>query len=237
MVAGFHLDGYIEIFSSDNSKPYTIGFEYNSCHVHQCPDNCRKSLQSHAEIVKDYKRIALLQSSLDELHIMRSCQWHKQRKKLNYTSKLSRFIGKNQISEEQILEAVLDGHFFGMVKVDLTTPDHIIEKYKHLNFPLIFSDAEITEEMLSESTLTEVRKSTRKFPHKCLTLKWNAVGIILATPLLQFYLSIGMIATNIEWALQYNESRPFERFVQELVDVRVNSFGTNKPLGDRSVAE
>ena len=228
------MDGYVELPQSDGSAPWTIVFEFMGCHVHKCPVGCQKSMQTHEAVIKDYQRLADIEQAVDELRIMRSCEWQEKRKHVQYTSTLSQFIGKSNIVEHDIFEAIRNDAFFGIVRVDLRTPEDIVAKYKHLNFPLIFGEAEITEDMLAESVAKQAAEANVKLPYKCMTLKWNSDGIILATPLLQFYLSIGLQVSNLQWALQYNRSEPFKDFVQEMVNVRINSYGTNKPLGDRA---
>ena len=66
-----------------------------------------------------------------------------------------------------------------------------------------------------------------------MSLCYHANEIIIASPLLKFYLSIGMKASNVQWATQYSRAQPFKPFVEELVEVRINAVGKNKPLGDR----
>ena len=191
-------------------------------------------MQTHQEVLNDYQRLADIREALDEVHVMRSCEWKNIRKSVNFVSNLSSFIGKDKIYEAEIFEAIKNKTFFGIVKVDLRTPVAVIDKYKHLNFPLIFGEAQITEDMLSKSVAKQVSDAKVKLPYKCMTLKWNADAIILTTPLLQFYLSIGMEISNLQWALQYHETKPFKHFVQEMVDIRISSYGKNKPLGDRA---
>ena len=234
IVAGYHVDGYCELPTED-SEPYTIGFEFMGCHVHQCPMGCQKSRQTREEVLDDYRRLAALADCLDELVIMRSCDWIERRRSLTFESKLSTFIGKTKIEERHIFRSINDDKFFGLVKLDISTPKAVIDKYSHLNFPFIFGQADITSEMLSSHVAAAAHDAGVKFPYKCMTLKWNAKSIILATPLLKFYLSIGMEASNIEWALEYNKAKPFKDFVQDLVDVRIRSYGNNAPLGDRFV--
>jgi len=233
LVAGYHIDGYYEIDQLDD-EPYRIGFEFMGCHVHQCPDHCTKSMQSKEEIRRDYERLADLEVALDELVVMRSCEWQKQRKSLEYRSSLSSFIGKRKITADQLINAVKNDELFGILKVDIRSPKEVIEKYRRLNFPFIFRELTVTEDMLSETMLNQATKNKRAFPHQCMTLTYNADDFIVTTPLLKFYLEMGMVVTNVYWVLQYVPTQPFEHFVKELVEVRINSVNVNAALGDRA---
>jgi hypothetical protein len=121
------------------------------------------------------------------------------------------------------------------MKVDVVTPKIIQDKYEDLGFPFIFSRAEITEDMLSQKMLENAKLVGKKFPYECMTLVHNAKNQVLATPMIRFYLEIGMKITNVEWAIQYiRGDKPFKKFIDSMVKVRINSFGANKPLGDRA---
>ena len=122
-----------------------------------------------------------------------------------------------------------------MLKVDITTPIHVQEKFKALNFPFIFGHVFVEAEMLTTKILADAQQMNRKFPYACKSLKFNAKEIVLTTPLLQFYLSLGMEVTFVHWAMQFlPEQKPFRKFIDEMVKIRINAVGNNKPLGDRA---
>ena len=121
------------------------------------------------------------------------------------------------------------------MKVDIFTPVHIQAKYKNINFPFIFGRIEVTPEMLDQKVLNSAKKLNRKFPNTCKSMKYNAKNIILTTPLLKFYLSLGLEVANVHWAMQFlSGQRPFRRFIDEMVKIRISAVGHNKPLGDRA---
>ena len=235
LVSGYSVDGYIQIPSGGGEEPYQIVFEYMGCFYHACPNHCQESIQTQSAIERDCKRLYEIEQCVDKLVVMRSCIWYELRKTVTFSSKLSCFLGTKCVKEKEILEAVENNNFFGIVKLDMKTPKNIQEKYKNLNFPFIFAKTDVTESMLSPSTLKTAKLLGREFPHSCLTMRHNKNKIILATPLLKFYLSLGMEASNIEWALEYlADEKPFEGYVKEMVKVRIASVGVNEPLGARA---
>ena len=66
-------------------------------------------MQTDEEFAKDIKRLEIISKNLDEIKIMRSCQWSKLRKTLKYDAILSTFIGKDFVSQEMLLGAVRTG--------------------------------------------------------------------------------------------------------------------------------
>ena len=149
-------------------------------------------------------------------------------------SSLSCFLGKKNIKDSEILNSVMDGSFFGLLKVSLSTPPDVIAKYRRMNFPLIFRRATVEEHMLSEAMKNNAKEANREFPQECLTLTWNATDFIICSPLLKFYISLGMKAFDLKWAIQYIEAQPFSEFVDKMVEVRIGAYGNNGPLGDRA---
>ena len=121
-----------------------------------------------------------------------------------------------------------------MAKVDLQTPSEIIEKFEHLEFPFIFQKTVVTEDMMQEHMRKLAENGNRTFPKEALCLTWNAENFLGVTPLLRFYLNIGMKITKIHYAVNYTRNRPFKKFVDDMVAVRVAAVGKNDPLGQRA---
>ena len=81
----------------------------------------------------------------------------------------------------------------------------------------------------------EAQKRNEKFPQEFNTLTYNAKEIILTSPLIQFYQEIGMKISNVVWAIEYVKGQPFEKFVSEMVELRIKSHETgNTALGTRA---
>lgn len=113
IIQGYSIDGYMEI-SVDGKLPYRIGFEYFGCRFHRCEWGCMNSVQIDTEYESEISRLKVLSLHLDELKIMRSCQWYKLRSEVVYEANLSTFLGKKNIDQDMILSAVRSGliYFF-----------------------------------------------------------------------------------------------------------------------------
>ena len=45
-------------------------------------------------------------------------------------------------------------------------------------------------------------------------------GIVIMTPLFQKYMELGLVFTDIEWVLEFTPKRVFEKFVNNVTDIR-----------------
>ena len=244
-IGNYHLDGYVEWETEANGHVW-IGYEFFGCRFHQCPHNCGvTSMQSNEEYEKEQKRLDFLRRNLTRLVVIYECEWNELKKTIReeerktktkiLVSRVSRFLSQRTVSENQILTAVANGSFYGLLCVDISTPADVIEKYENLNFPLIFNDLKVTEEMLSAENLEMARARGIKFPYQAKTLTWNASGFIGTTPLLKFYLDLGMKLSNVRWAMQFQAGAPFSGFVEMMVKERIKAkIDGNDPAGDRA---
>ena len=249
-IGKYQLDGYVEWETHDSNGENTghvwIGFEFMGCRFHQCPFNCgTPCLQTDEQYEAEQNRLDFLRRNLTRLVVMYGCEWEALKKRLRVqekesgkkllVSRVSQFLSQPSVSETEILNALAADEFYGIICLDITTPVDVIEKYEHLNFPFIFHDFDVTEDMLSNETLEMAKARKTKFPYKAKTLTWNSKGFIGCTPLLRFYLDLGMILSNIQWAIQYQRGAPFAEFVSSLVNERIEAVeNDNKPRGERA---
>ena len=243
-IAGHSVDGYLEVKDPNGKVLYKVVYQYYGCYWHFCPYKCTKSRATLEEGQEDMRICGLIGREVDRVIIKRSCEWKDQRcaMPLTYKSPDFCFLGRTEnsaedpkINEETILQNIKSGNFFGIIRADVTTPAAVVEKYKSLNFPLIFRKFTVTEEMLSPKMRKLAKLAKKHFPSETRTLTWNAEDLILTTPTVQFYQRLGMTISNIRWAVEYKPTTPFTDFVEGMVQVRIDAEKTkNKPLGERA---
>ena len=237
-IGNYFVDGYVEWETETGTVQ--IAYDYNGCRFHRCPHKCKvECVQSEEDFKKEQIRKAFLEENVTVYNVIYGCEWKKEKEILKaegkkIDSKITPFFLQDTISEGEILNAIKDGTFYGIVCADIETPEDVIEKYEKLKFPLIFNNCEIEEDMLTPAILEQARQRKCKFPIRVKSLCWNAKAYIGCSPLLQFYLEIGMKLKNIQWALQYQRDTPFSNFVDSLVNVRIEATkDKNGPLSDR----
>ena len=218
-----------------------IGYEYLGCRFHECPHDCGvQSVQTKEDQTKEKERMRFLRRHLDQVVTIYGCEWKSKKADMwahgkTIKSSISEFLGRKTIGEHEILKGIENGSFFGIAKVDIQTPQEVINRYRKLNFPLIFRYLEISEDMLPSEILEQARDRQTQFPLNAKTLCWNAEGYVGCTPLLKFYASLGMKISNLQWALEYESGTPFKDFVDELVEERIKALKEKDDTrGDRA---
>ena len=137
---------------------------------------------------------------------------------------------KGKKTADAILDGVDSGELFGMVEVDIQVPDQWPPYFQH---PTL-SPYEYFEEMSPLFCTTEIpfdaigghmqahiwEHQLSDHPRRLLVGGMKAQQILLATPLLRWYLNHGMIVTKIYQVVEYRQQRCFQDFVKEVSDAR-----------------
>ena len=144
------------------------------------------------------------------------------------------FYKKNpgEVDEEDILEAVKAGDLFGMVEVDISVPESWDEvscrpktflspkEYFHEMTPL-FGNAEIEFKDIGEHMQQYIiDNDLNQDSRRLLIGAMKAEKMLIATPLLKWYLRHGMKISKIHEVIEYNSSPCFEEFVKKVSEAR-----------------
>ena len=78
----------------------------------------------------------------------------------------SLFFYSKTITEENILQAIYMGKFYGIVMIDLDTPDVLKKSFQKLNVGTIFSKICVDEEMVLPKMKKICSDNGVKFPHR-----------------------------------------------------------------------
>ena len=108
------------------------------------------------------------------------CEWKKNTKPYkNYTSK---FLDRSSdIEEKEIIQAILNDEFFGIIECDITSPDSVVNHFSKLNFPPIFKKVHLTEDMVQPKLINDSDDLKRRLEQDQLTLTFNAKKYLLTT--------------------------------------------------------
>ena len=137
---------------------------------------------------------------------------------------------KGKITEDIILQGVDTGTLFGMVEVDIEVPDQWPPYFQHptmtpfeyfQEMSPLFCTTEIPFEAIGEHMQTHIRShQLSDKPRKLLVSGMKARQIMLAIPLLWWYLNHGMVVTKLYRVSEFQQQRCFRGFVQEVSDAR-----------------
>ena len=129
------------------------------------------------------------------------------------------FCYRRPLSEEQLLQGILDMRLFGYIQCDIEVPQHLRGYFS--NFSPIFKITVVSRNEIGDF-MKEYAEKERIMPQPRRMFISSVVltmGTII-TPLLLFCLKPGLICTKIHRFVQYTPRKNFDSFVQSVVDAR-----------------
>jgi hypothetical protein len=156
-------------------------------------------------------------------------------------SKLNAFVDsrklptpRRSITENEILEGVVSGRLFGVVECDIRVLDEWPTYFRHPSMtpyqyfeeisPLLCT-TDVPFEIIGDHMQEHVRRSElSEKPRRLLVGGMRARQMLIATPLLKWYLEHEMVITKIYHVVEFIPHRCFRDFVREV--------GDNRRLGD-----
>jgi hypothetical protein len=126
---------------------------------------------------------------------------------------------KFRLKEAEIIAAIQSGELFGVIECDINVPPHLIQYFSEL--PPIFKNTDVTpadagpfmEKFAKENEISDK-------PRRMLISSMHGEKILLATPLLKWYLHHGLQVTKIYQVVQYKPEACFAAFADEVSDAR-----------------
>ena len=129
------------------------------------------------------------------------------------------FPYKRPLREENLLEQTRSSKLFGYVQCDIEVPDEI--KKKFANFPPIFKNTNIGRHDIGSLMQDYAEKEGLLCqPRKMLILCYFLENGTLITPLLLFYLELGLVCKKIYRFVDYTPVICLNKFVQSAVNAR-----------------
>ena len=119
----------------------------------------------------------------------------------------------------QVLEEVKKGKLFGYVQCDIEVPENLRSKF--VKFPPIFKNTQVSKSDIGDlmKNYAEEERLLSQ-PRKVLISSFKLQNGTLITPLLIFYLQLGLVCTKIHHFVEYTPKKSFNTFVQSAVDAR-----------------
>ena len=236
VIEGFKVDG----FCTTPTNSFVI--EFNGCFHHRpCPHSgCKFHEHFDENRLQDYewyKKETVLQKWCDDnngiLIVKWECKFRPNDHRNLRTKALPRIMRPFEPrTPKHISELVRSGELFGFVECSLKSSEKLIEKYRNLNFPPIIRREKVKFDMLSPYMQRRMNSLERKFPKEGIETvvnAWNSKDKILVfTPLLKWYLNLGIVIVEVGEIIQYQEEKCFETFVNNCVDGRIEASRAKK---------
>lgn len=233
-VGPYLVDGYI----GDRTVVEFLGcyFHSHTCELTRHVTN-RKWLDSKAaNYERTLKRLQFLKDEgLEVVHIW-ECQFRQQ---IERDTELAAFVSsryppfnrehRKAVTTQTLLEGVMSEKFFGMVEVDIQVPDEWEGAFRDELSPFdyfremspIFCNTEVPFSVIGEHMQAHVRAhGLSEKPRRLLVGGMRARQILLATPLLKWYLEHGLVVTKVHQAVEWCSSKCFEKFAEVVSDAR-----------------
>ena len=165
---------------------------------------------------------------------MRECIFRSQiylNKKLqNFVNSRNPGTGRGRMHANEIIASVMNGKLFGMVECDIRVPETWPAHFSHPSMtpyeyfsemsPL-FCTTDIPFEVIGPHMQNHAKRfnlSTK--PRRLLVGGMRARQLLIATPLLRWYINHGLEVTKIYQTVEYNPQKCFRNFVRDVSDAR-----------------
>ena len=215
-----------------NAQTQTV-YQFHGCFWHGCPCQLNKGKEYNEKRKKPMSELFEETSANSEyirskgynLVEMWECEWI-QMKKTNcelrrfIATKVRRILDTVKImSPERILSEVRNECLFGCVEVDIRVPDHLKEKFSEM-CP-IFKNTNISHDDIGDfmKAYAEERK-IMALPRRSLIASMKGEKILLATPLLKWYLEHGLEVTKVHQVIEFTPRPCFKPFGDAVSDAR-----------------
>ena len=202
-------------------------FEAMGCYYYYCPCQEAHPSLTDSDIERgmkkrqqDEKRREYIQQKGYEIVEM-ECEWWRLYKTDAPVKSYLRanFPYKHPLSEEKLLQRIIDGRLFGYVQCDIEVPEHLRDYFS--NFPPIFKNTVVSRDDIGNLMKEYAEKEgIMPQPRRMLISSFILTNGTIITPLLLFYLKLGLVCKNIHRFVQYTPRKCFDNFVQSAVDAR-----------------
>ena len=122
------------------------------------------------------------------------------------------FPCKRPLSEEQLLQGITNGRLFGYVQGDIEVPEHLRSYFS--NFPPVFKNTVVSREDIGPLMIEYAEKENiTAQPRRLLISSFNLTVGAIITPLLLFYLKLGLVCKKNHRFVQYAPRNCFGNIV------------------------
>ena len=126
---------------------------------------------------------------------------------------------RRPLSEERRMQEINDGRLFAYVQCDIEVPEHLRNYFS--NFPPIFKNTAVSSDDIGNLMKQYAEKENIMVqPRRMLISSFILTNDTIITPLLLFYLQLGLVYKKIHRFVQYTPRKCFDNFVQSAVDAR-----------------
>ena len=193
-------------------------YQFHGCFWHGCP-KCYE--QNETNSVNGKTMAALLKktrcnSAYLRCHVkvveMWECEWKEIRKEPDVKSFLAPARRQKwNMTQNEILAAVIDGTLFGMIECDIHVPPELRPYFSEMQ--PIFKNANVSRDDIGPYMRQyAIENDIMSTPRRMLIGSYRGEKILLATPLLRRYLAHGLVVDHVYQIIEYEPKPCFQNF-------------------------
>ena len=194
-------------------------YQFHGCYFHGCP-KCYDHEETNTlngktmgTLLADTKKHTTYLRRHVKVVEMWECQWKRESKALPRP--------KWNMTQQQIITAVVDGTLFGMVECDVRVPSELRAHFAEMQ--PIFKNATVTRDDIGPFMRQyAVDHDIMSTPRRMLVGSYRGDKILLTTPLLQWYLAHGLVVDRVYQIVEYSPKPCFQHFGESVSTARRN---------------
>ena len=193
-------------------------YQFHGCFWHGCPkchadpeETNPKNGKTMAVLLADTKKhTAYLRRHVKVIE-MWECEWKRERDPPPRQ--------KWTMTQQQIIAAVVDGTLFGMIECDIRVPSELRAHFAEMQ--PIFKNATVTRDDIGPFMREYAEENDiMSTPRRMLVGSYHVENILLATPLLQWYLAHGLVVDRVYQIVEYERKPCFRQFGESVSAAR-----------------
>ena len=192
-------------------------YQFHGCYFHGCT-NCYEPQETNAlngktmaKLLEDTKKNTAYLRRQVKVVEMWECGWKRERdppprQKWNMT-------------QNEILAAVIDGTLFGMIECDIHVPPELRPYFSEMQ--PIFKNANVSRDDIGPYMRQYAEEhDIMSTPRRMLVGSFHGIKLLLATPLLRWYLAHGLVVDRVYQVVSYEPNPCFQRFGESVSAAR-----------------
>ena len=193
-------------------------YQFHGCFWHGCPkchadpeETNPKNGKTMAVLLADTKKhTAYLRRHVKVIE-MWECQWKRERDPPPRQ--------KWTMTQQQIIAAVVDGTLFGMIECDIRVPSELRAHFAEMQ--PIFKNATVTRDDIGPFMRDCAEENDiMSTPRRMLVGSYHGENILLATPLLQWYIAHALVVDRVYQIVEYERKPCFRQFGESVSAAR-----------------
>ena len=203
-------------------------YQFHGCFWHGCP-NCYDQNETNsvngktmAVLLEDTKKNTAYLRRHVKVVEMWECEWKEIRKEPDVKSFLAPARRQKwNMTQNEILAAVIDGTLFGMIECDIHVPPELRPYFSEMQ--PIFKNANVSRDDIGPymRQYAEEHNILTK-PRRMLVGSYRGDKILLTTSLLRWYIAHGLVVDHVYQVVEYEPKPCFRNFGESVSTARRN---------------